>query len=260
MNVEVFLTGNTLTEDDAKGHTVIVIDVLRTSSTIVTALSHGARAVVPAADMAEAGKIAANLDQSSFLMGGERGGEKIEGYHLGNSPLEYTRERVAEKTLILNTTNGTAAIANARAAEHLVVGCFLNASRVVEFALEKGLDVAIVCAGWRNRIALEDTLCAGLLLHRLWGGREPEQASDSAHIAYTLYQHDGNDLFAALRRCNHAQRLQEQGLEEDVRYCAQVDLLPVLPYFEESRLVLWSPQESEAVEATDTPSARTRVV
>ncbi|QXD14701.1 2-phosphosulfolactate phosphatase [Rhodocaloribacter litoris] len=257
MKVEVFLTGNTLTEEDVKGHTVIVIDVLRTSSTIVTALSNGARAVVPAADMAEAGKIAANLDQSSFLMGGERGGDKIEGYHLGNSPLEYTPDVVEDKTLILNTTNGTAAIANARAAEHLVVGCFLNARRVVDFAREQGLDVVIVCAGWRNRIALEDTLCAGLLLHLLWDGQEPAHVSDSAHIAFTLYRHDGNDLFAALRRCNHAQRLYEQGFADDVAYCARVDYLPVLPYFEESRLVRYDPARAESA-LSESPALRAR--
>ncbi len=239
MNVEVFLTGHTLTDEDVRNHTVVVIDVLRTSSTIAAALSNGARAVVPVADMAEAGKIAANLDQTSFLMGGERGGEKIEGYHLGNSPLEYDRETVADKTIILNTTNGTSAIRHAREAEHLVVGSFLNASRVVDFAREIGRDVALVCAGWRNRISLEDTLCAGLLLHRLWDGQEPLEVSDSAHIAFTLFRNDGGNLHEAIRRCNHAQRLAEIGLHADIDYCTRVDALPVLPHFEDSRLVLY---------------------
>lgn len=246
MKVEVFLTSHTVTEEDVKGRTVIVIDVLRASSTIATALSNGARAVVPVADMAEAGKIATNLDQASYLMGGERGGVKIEGYHLGNSPLEYSQEAIADRTIIFNTTNGTGSIRKAKAAKHLVVGCFLNASPVVAFAQEKGLDVVIVCAGWYNRISLEDTLCAGLLLHQLWEGQEPPAVTDTAHIAFTQYHHDQHDMQAALRRCNHAQRLSNLGFDADVDYCIQLDALPTLPYYDDNSLVLYQKPETAA--------------
>lgn len=239
MEVEVFLTSSVVTEEDVKGRTVVVIDVLRASSTIATALANGARAIVPVPDMAEAGKLASNLDPSSFLLGGERGGEKIEGYHLGNSPLEYSRRTVSERTIIYNTTNGTVAIGQARQAQHLVVGSFLNASRIVEFVQEKELDVAVICAGWRNRVALEDTLCAGLILSRLWNDTEPVLCSDTAHIAFTQYQNDRHAISEALRRCNHAQWLAARGYEEDVEYCLQIDKLPVLPYFDDSRLVLY---------------------
>ena len=239
MDVEVFLTSSAVTPEDVKGRTVIVIDVLRASSTIATALSNGARAIVPVPDMAEAGKLASNLDPSSFLLGGERGGEKIEGYHLGNSPLEYTHRTVGDRTIIFNTTNGTVAIAQARAAEHLVIGSLLNASRVVDFVREKGLNVVVICAGWRNRVALEDTLCAGLIISRLWEDEEPALRSDTAHIAYTQYQNDRANLVSALRRCNHAQWLTSRGYGDDVEYFLQTDSLPVLPYFDDSRLVLY---------------------
>lgn len=243
MNAEVFLTSSTVTEDDVKGRTVIVIDVLRASSTIATALNNWARAIVPVADTGAATKIASNLDQSSYLLGGERGGNKIQGYHLGNSPLEYTQKVIEGRTVIFTTTNGTVAISKARGAEHLVVGSFLNAERVVEFARQAGLDVTIICAGWRNRVSLEDTLCAGLLLHRLWNGREPSSASDSAHIAFTQYVHDKDNLDAALRRCNRAQWLMANGYADDVDYCLQIDVLPVLPYYKENRLVLYQEHE-----------------
>lgn len=246
MKVEVFLTGSVVTEEDVKGRTVIVIDVLRASSTIATALQNGARAVVPVPDMAEAGKIASNMDPESYLLGGERGGDRIEGYHKGNSPLEYTPEVVEDRTIIFNTTNGTAAITQARSAEHLVIGSFLNASRVVEFALSSQLDIAIICAGWRNRVSLEDTLCAGMLLYRLWDGAEPGLVSDTAHIAFTQYEHDRDDLQRSLRRCNHAQWLASKGYEDDVEYCFQIDALPVLPYYEENRLILRT-EEIDAV-------------
>ena len=238
MDVEVFLTHSNVTEDDVRNRTVVVIDVLRACSTISTALAHGARAVMPVPDMAEAGKMAANLDPDVYRLGGERDAEKIEGYHLGNSPLEYTEEVVENRDIILNTTNGTKALARAKAARHLVAGCFLNAGRVVDFIREAGDDVAIICAGRQNRISLEDTLCAGLMLARLWDGEEPEMATDSAHTAYTLYRTDHNSLGHALRRANHARNLIDRGYDDDVDYCFQVDALPVLPYYTDNRLVL----------------------
>ncbi len=241
MKVEVFLTGGNVEEEDVKGRTVVVIDVLRACSTIVTALDNGARAIVPVSDMAQAGKIASNLDQRSYLLGGERDGQKIEGYHLGNSPLEYTPSQVKDQTVILNTTNGTVALSRARAAEHLVVGSFLNASRVVDFVREMNLDTAIICAGWRNRVSLEDTLCAGLLLYELWDGVEPDYVSDTAHIAFTQYATDRGDLQRALHRSNHAQWLTREGYGDDVAYSFKLDTIPVLPYFDESRLVLKEP-------------------
>ena len=240
MNIDVFLTGQGVNEEDVKDRTVVVIDVLRACSTIATALNNGARSFVPVRDMAQAGKIASNLERQSYLLAGERGGEKIEGYHLGNSPYEYSRQVVEGKTIIFNTTNGTVAIDTAREAEHLLIGSFLNAGRVVDFVREADIDLTIICAGWRNTVSLEDTLCAGLLLYRLWDGVEPKSATDTAHIAFTQYNNDQDNLANAIRQCNHAQRLTDLGHAKDVEYCLRIDALPVLPYYQDSRLVLYA--------------------
>ena len=209
MNVDVLFTPRTLEESTLKGKTVVVVDVLRACSTIVTALYHGARAVVPVADMAEAGRMAAALDAETSLLGGERGGRTIDGYRVGNSPLEYTPEAVKGKTVVLNTTNGTGALALARNAERLVAGCFLNVSRVVDFLHESlagtetdtETQAVIVCAGQDGRLGLEDVLCAGMILHRLWGDSVPDTISDGAHIALTQYRHDERRLALALFGC-----------------------------------------------------------
>ena len=238
MNVEVFLTHTTVTDDDVRGRTVVVIDVLRACSTINTALYNGARAVMPVLDMAQAGKIAANLDPDVFRLGGERNAEKIDGYHLGNSPLEYTQDVVEGRDIILNTTNGTRAIEQAKTADHLVAGSFLNVSRVASFLKDTGIDVTIVCSGHENRVSLEDTLCAGALLDRLWDGEEPNHVSDAAHTAYSLYLYNRNSLGDTLRNANHARRLIENGHDQDVDYCFQLDRLPILPYYTDNRLIL----------------------
>ncbi len=245
MNVEVYLTAHSATEDDLKGKAVIVVDVLRASSTVVTALNHGARAVIPVADMAEASRISAHSDATTSLLGGERGGHKIDGYALGNSPLEYTPEMVQGKTIILNTSNGTRSITKARGAADVAIGCFLNASKVIEFAWKAEQDVVILCAGSADRAALEDILCAGLILNQLWGGQEPKNRSDAAHIALTQYAQDHGDLATTLARSNHARHLVELGFEEDVAYCAQVDAIPLLPIYHDSRIVLQNPEDAK---------------
>ncbi len=245
MNVEVYLTAHSATEDDLKGKAVIVVDVLRACSTIVTALNHGARAVIPVADMAEASRIGAHMDTATSLLGGERGGQKIDGYALGNSPADYTPEAVQGKTVVLNTSNGTRAITKARAAAEVAVGCFLNASKVIEFAWQTEHDVAIVCAGSADRAALEDILCAGLILNQLWDGQEPKHRSDAAHIALAQYASDQGDLVTTLARSNHARHLVELGFEDDVAYCARVDAILLLPVYRDSRLVLQNPDDAK---------------
>jgi 2-phosphosulfolactate phosphatase len=210
MDAEVFLTYSTVSEDDVRNRTVVVIDVLRACSTIVTALAHGARAVLPVADMAEAGKIASNLDRDVYRLGGERGGEKIEGYDLGNSPREYTREVVENRDVILNTTNGTRALSRATPAKHLVAASFLNAGRVVDFVRSVDDEVTIVCAGHENRIALEDTLCAGLILDRLWKHEALDTVTDFAHTALNLHETDRDAPPPSLKAPNHAEYLAAQ--------------------------------------------------
>lgn len=238
---EVFLTAQSAPDDRLKGKRVLVIDVLRASSTIITALDNGARAVIPVGDMAEAGKIASNMDGDYTVMGGERNGLKIEGYDLGNSPLEYVPEIVQGRTVILNTTNGTVAVARARRARHLAIGGFLNVSQAVQFLAESPDDTAIVCGGTESRIALEDILCAGMILHRLWDGREPDHRSDAAHIAFSQYVQDRNRIGDAVANSNHGRHLIELGFKQDVEVCARIDTHALLPVFKENRLILSDP-------------------
>jgi 2-phosphosulfolactate phosphatase len=239
--IEVYLTAQSAPEDRLKGKTVLVIDVLRASSTIIVALDNGARSLIPVGDMAEAGKIAAHMDDDSTVMGGERGGVKIEGYDLGNSPLEYTPDVVQGRTVVLNTTNGTLAIRRAHRAASLAIGGFLNFSESVRFIREADTDVAIVCGGSNGQIALEDVLCAGKMLSELWGGREPAGLSDTARIAFCQYKADKNRLTQAIARSSHARHLIDLGFEGDVELCSLIDRHTLLPVFHDNRLVLSDP-------------------
>jgi 2-phosphosulfolactate phosphatase len=240
MAIEVYLTPSTVTDDDVKEKTVVVVDVLRSSSTIISALDARARAVIPVSDTEEAGKIAYNLDPNTYVLGGERNGTKIEGYQVGNSPLAYTEELVEGKTVIFNTANGAHALHKGYAAKHLVVGGFLNAGRIATFLRETAEEVVFICGGRQNRISLDDILCVGLILDRIWQAQMPAQLPDATYVAYTTYQRSKDRLEAALHNCTHGAELTADGHSEDLRFCSRLDALPVLPYYSERRITLRS--------------------
>lgn len=230
--LEVFSSASSFHEEELRGKTVVVIDVLRASSTIVTALRNGAKGVIPVGDMATASKISQNLDSPHFLLCGEKDGRKIEDYDLGNSPLEYTTDVVKDKTIILNTTNGTKAMMRCSLAKEVLTGCFLNLGTIVDY-LRHNEEIMLVCAGWRGRLSLEDLLCAGNIISELTTGKLPESARDGAKVAFGLYEKFGNDIEDAVQNSNHAARLKDIVGSDDISFCCAVSTMEVLPVLNE---------------------------
>jgi len=230
--LEVFSAATSFQEDEVRGKTIVMIDVLRASSTIVTAIGNGARGVIPVADMGEGSKISQSMDPSNMLLCGEKDGEKIEGYDLGNSPLEYTVEKVADKTIILNTTNGTKALMRSSLATNVTVGCFLNLTSIINYLRDKE-NIVLVCAGWRGRLSLEDLLCAGNIIYEITGGSLPSSALDGAKVAFGLYEKFGDDIEDTIKSSNHADRLQGILDNEDLSYCSATDAVDALPLMKE---------------------------
>lgn len=231
--LDVFTTSSSISDEDIRGKTVVVIDVLRATSTILTALSNGAKSVVPVEDMGTAGKIATNLDPSSYLLCGEKDGKQIEGYDLGNSPFEYSEEVIAGKTLILNTTNGTKALVRCTNASKVYIGSFLNLSAVCEQLKNDTNEISLVCSGWKGRLSLEDVLCAGYIVNQVYGGIIPDDAKDGAKVAMGLYERFGNEILDTVSTTNHAKRLIGLGFESDIAYCCQVDIIDFAPEYKE---------------------------
>ena len=241
MDLQVALSPLALDGEALRDRTVVVVDVLRASSTVVTALANGARAVIPVAEQGEAGRLAAMLDADVSLLGGERGGQRLAGFGAGNSPLEYTPEVAGGRTVVLTTSNGTRAMALARAADAAAVGCFLNASVAAGFlraAVEAGRPATVLCAGSGGRVSLEDTLCAGLLVEGVASEAEVARLGDAAQMAFALWRGSRAQLARALFGAEHTQRLIALGHADDVTYCARTDALPVLPLLRDNRLVL----------------------
>jgi 2-phosphosulfolactate phosphatase len=227
--LDVFPSAHSFHEDDVHEKVVVMIDVLRASSTIVTALGNGAKGVIPAADMETATKIAQNLDPSNYLLSGEKNGIKIESFNLGNSPLEHSAEAVKGKTIILNTTNGTKAIKRASKAKKILVGSFLNLAATVNYLEQTGDEAVLVCAGWRGHLSFEDLLCAGNIIYEITAGQLPVNAPDGAKIAFGLFEKFGDDLEKAIKSSDYAERLREIVSEDDLSFCCRVNETRVLP-------------------------------
>ncbi len=227
--IDVFASAQAFQEEELRGKSAVIIDILRASSSIVTAIQHGAKKIIPVADMSDAGKIARTMDQNDFMLCGEKDGIKIEGYHLGNSPLEYTEEVVANKTLIFNTTNGTKAIKKASLANRIYIGSFLNQQSILNALKEHDDEIVLICSGWRGRLALEDTMFAGSLLHKLCDGNLPDSTKDGAKVAFGLFEKFGDSLEETIGKSDHAYRLRNLAPKEDIPFCCNVDAFDVLP-------------------------------
>lgn len=227
--LDVFFSSQTFQEEILRNKVVVVIDVLRASSTIITALMNQAKGIIPVEDMGEASRISQSVDSDNLLLCGEKDGVKIEGYDLGNSPLEYSVDRVKDKTLIFNTTNGTKAIKKAVGSSNLFVGSFLNLSTIVHTLNEEQKDIILICAGWRGRMAIEDLLFAGNVIYNLGNGSLPQEARDGSKVAFGLYEKFRDDISDVIRSSNHAERLKEIAGESDIDYCAQRDICDILP-------------------------------
>lgn len=250
MKIDLIFAAGNKGRRDFHGKTVVVIDVLRATSTIVTALTNGCLAIYPVADPGTAALFRRQLG-SDCLTGGERQGLKISGFDLGNSPLEYTAETVAGQRIILTTSNGTRALLEAEHAAEILIGSFLNAGRTSSYLLAKE-EVVFFCAGTNGEPGLEDLLCAGLMIDRLLAGGRAAELTDAARIGLVTYRHllgrPETDLVTVLSQAQHAKGLAALGFVDDITYCAQLDTRPCLVCFRDGRITM-VPGSNNASEA-----------
>ncbi|GAA3405486.1 2-phosphosulfolactate phosphatase [Paenibacillus hodogayensis] len=234
MQVDVISTVNEARSDDFIQKTVIVIDVLRATSTIVTALASGCSDIVPVETVNQARP----YQGTDCLLGGERFCKKITGFHLGNSPAEYAAPEIAGKRIVLTTTNGTRAVHKAQRAGRLLIGSFLNAEACAQTAFSLNRDIVIVCAGTQDEFCLEDGLCAGLLLRYVRQyDEERTRTNDTGTAMLLAYETARERLSETLLACASGQRLTRLGHREDVLFCSQTNHFDLVPVWKEQALV-----------------------
>lgn len=221
---------------DISDSIVVIIDVLRATSTIATALFNGAKEIIPVDSVAECIKLGKHLD---VITAGERDGQIAEGLQYGNTPFQYTPDFIKGKTLVLTTTNGTKLLhmalkANAKG---IITGSFCNISAVCDYLSFQNKSVILACAAWKNRVNLEDTLFAGAVINRIKNNFQVN--CDATQLAETLYLQAKDDIFGFMEEKNasHFHRLMGFGLEEDIRFCLTEDNSNTLCIYTDGRLV-----------------------
>ena len=240
MKINVIFSHHNYDELFFASKTSVVIDVLRASSTIVTALQNGAKEIIPVASVEFAVKISGGLFTGQTLLCGERNTKKIEGFALGNSPLEFTEDKIGGKSIILYTTNGSKAIVKAKFSGNLFITTFLNLSTVAKKLVEIEKDTEIICSGRGNAISLEDIVCAGKLVSEIQKYKEEIELSDSSKASISLNKSFGKNVHKMLKETEHGQILIENGFEKDIEYCSKLDLLEAVPVFTNNALRLLS--------------------
>lgn len=231
MKINVLFSNINLDELYFTGKTCVVIDVLRASTVIVTALANGAKEVIPVNTVDFAVKVSGDAFRSQTILGGERNTKKVEGFTLGNSPLEYTSEVVANKSIILYTTNGSRSIVKAKFAENLFIACFNNIGAVVEHLATLKKDVEIICAGTNGGFNMEDAVCAGNIIALLNSNKNEIQLSDSAIACGLLYKTYSKSILKMLKNTEHGKLLIENGFAHDIKECAKIDAVQIVPFY-----------------------------
>lgn len=229
MKIHVIPFADAINEKLIQNKTVVVIDVLRATSVMTTALENGANEIIPCLTAEEAFIRSKEYKKGSFLLCGERDAKKIEGFDLGNSPLEFTREVVKDKTIFLTTTNGTRALRSCSGAKDILIGSFLNLYALSLNLLESE-SLVLVCSGTNGRFSMDDGMCAAAIIDSL-SKHTAIVTDDLGEVLLKNWQIENGNLNRLLINCFHLNYLKENGYGDDVVYCQQLNKHPVVPEF-----------------------------
>jgi 2-phosphosulfolactate phosphatase len=246
MEIDIQLIPTSPRSNSLFNRTVVVIDVLRATSVMVHAMLQGALEIIPVASVDEAFQMAKDFPRSSILLGGERESRKVQGFDLGNSPKEYVAERVKGKKLILTTTNGTKAFHVVSSGKEILAGSFFNIGAVAQRCLESNRDLFIFPSGDEGEFSLEDTICGGMLIDLITKkGQKPIPLTDASYAAQILYKRFETNLLEAFHLSRHGKELTDRGFEDDLAYCAQIDITDIVPIFRDGVIRIERMQKAE---------------
>jgi 2-phosphosulfolactate phosphatase len=225
-NIAVCLSPELIHLFDLEGKTVVVVDILRATSCMTTAFAHNISSIKPVATLDECRA----LKDAGYIIAAERGGEKVEGFDIGNSPFSYMEPSLRGKKVAVTTTNGTLAITKSLTAKNVLIGSFLNLGAIARKVKALNQDVIVHCAGWKGSVNAEDTLFAGALIALLTYNFTI--STDDATLALALYHQHRDNMLAYVSQSSHAQRLKKFGTMKDIKFCLEIDKYPVVPYLD----------------------------
>lgn len=229
MNIDIIISADDIKEEKIKGKSIVVIDILRATSVITTALNNGCKQVIPVVKIEEALEVVKD-NRENYILGGERKALKIDGFDCSNSPLEYEAEVVKDKTLVITTSNGTRAIKGSLSAKNILIGALINGKAVAEKLISLKNDVVIVNSGTDGQFSIDDFICSGYIINCIVKNEEVK-LSDIAEVAKYLY--DKNPNMELTSEAKHYKRLMSLGLSGDLEYCYKKDIINIVPQYKD---------------------------
>ena len=228
MKIDIIISADQVSENNIKDKTVVVVDVLRATSVIITAISNGCREVIPRLTIEEA--FEAKVENPGCILGGERNAVKIQGFDFSNSPLDYTSYNVKGKVLVLTTSNGTRAIYSCVGAKNLLLGAIINGQAVGNKILELKNDVVIVNAGTDGNFSIDDFICSGFIIDCVLKNDNQVVLTDIAKTAHYIYKQNSN-IVDFIKNASHYKRIEKLNLYKDLDYCCKKNITHVVPEF-----------------------------
>ncbi|APQ72534.1 2-phosphosulfolactate phosphatase [Clostridium botulinum] len=235
MNIDIVISADHIDEKRLINKTVIIIDILRATSVITTAINNGCKKVIPVLTVEEAKDIAKNSEED-IILGGERNALKIDGFNFSNSPLEYTKKYVEGKTVVLSTTNGTRAINNSFNAKTILISALINSKATAKAIDKLHEDLIIINSGTNGQFSIDDFICSGYLIDCLYNIRKDLELSDIAKTAHYIYTNN-KDIESFVKKATHYSRLKSLNLEKDLEYCFQKDIIDVVPQYKDGYII-----------------------
>lgn len=236
MKVDIIISADDIVESKIENKIVVVIDMFRATSVIVTALSNGCKEVIPFLTIEETLENAKKFNREEYILGGERRAVKIEGFDLSNSPLEYTEDIVKDKRVLMTTTNGTRTLTKSTSAKRILIAAMINASAVAKKLIEINEDVVIVNAGTSGNFSMDDYICSGYIINEMLNDDKSLNLTDIAKTAYIIYR-ENPDILSYVKEARHYSVMKSLNLDSDIEYCTKKSIINIVPEYKNDSII-----------------------
>lgn len=236
MKIDIIISADDIIDSKLENKIAVVIDMFRATSVIVTALNNGCEEVIPFLTIEETLESSEELKREEYILGGERRAVKIDGFDLSNSPLEYTKEVVEDKKVLITTTNGTRTLTKSNSAKRIIIAAMINAKAVADKLLEINEDVVIINAGTNGNFSMDDYICSGYIINEMLKVDNTIELTDISKTANMIYENN-RDIISYVKEATHYSVMKSLELDNDIEYCMKKSIVNNVPEYKDGKIV-----------------------
>ncbi|WP_394872965.1 2-phosphosulfolactate phosphatase family protein [Clostridium butyricum] len=236
MKIDIIISADDIIESKLENKIAVVIDMFRATSVIVTALNNGCEEVIPFLTIEETLESSEELNREEYILGGERRAVKIDGFDLSNSPVEYTKEVVENKKVLITTTNGTRTLTKSNSAKRIIIAAMINAKAVADKLLEINEDVVIINAGTNGNFSMDDYICSGYIINEMLKVDNNIELTDISKTANMIYENN-SDIISYVKEATHYSVMKSLELDNDIEYCMKKSIVNNVPEYKDGKIV-----------------------